>query len=104
MTNHVHHLVVPHEKDSLRWTFQMTHKRYAEYVNARKNWTGHLWQAKFFSIPVDESYFLGALRYIYRNTVEATGVFSGAGNYLFNSGIWKCVHMLVRALALHGAL
>lgn len=53
MTNHVHHLAVPHERDSLRWTFQMTHKRYAEYINARNKWTGHLWQAKFFSSPVD---------------------------------------------------
>jgi putative transposase len=71
MTNHVHHLVVPHEKDSLRWTFQVTHKRYSEYVNARHQWTGHLWQARFFSSPVDESYFWDALRYIYRNPVEA---------------------------------
>lgn len=71
MTNHVHHLVVPHEKDSLRWTFQMTHKRYAEYINTRSKWTGHLWQARFFSSPVDETYFWIALRYIYRNPVEA---------------------------------
>jgi len=71
MTNHVHHLVVPHEKDSLRWAFQMTHKRYAEYINSRHQWTGHLWQAKFFSSPVDDSYFWIALKYIYRNPVEA---------------------------------
>jgi putative transposase len=71
MTNHVHHLAIPYEKDSLRWTFQMTHKRYAEYINARQQWTGHLWQAKFFSSPVDETFFWVALRYIYRNPVEA---------------------------------
>lgn len=89
MTNHVHHLVVPHEKDSLRWTFQMTHKRYAEYINARNNWTGHLWQAKFFSSPVDESYFWVALRYIYRNPVEAKLVTHPA-DYAWSSASAHC--------------
>lgn len=71
MTNHVHHLVVPHTSESLRWTFQMTHKRYAEYLNAKNGWTGHVWQAKFYSSPVDEEYFWVALRYIYQNPVAA---------------------------------
>jgi hypothetical protein len=57
MTNHVHYVVVPHEEDSLRWTFQMIHERYAEYINAQNQWIGHLWQAKFFSSLVDEAYF-----------------------------------------------
>ncbi len=89
MTNHVHHLVVPHEKDSLRWTFQMTHKRYAEYINARHQWTGHLWQAKFFSSPVDETYFWIALRYIYRNPVEANLV-THAADYPWSSASAHC--------------
>ena len=89
MTNHVHHLVVPHEKDSLRWTFQMTHKRYAEYITARNTWTGHLWQAKFFSSPVDESYFWVALRYIYRNPVEA-GLVTHPADYPWSSASAHC--------------
>lgn len=71
MTNHVHHLIVPREKDSLRWTFQVTHRRYAEYVNTQYSWTGHLWQARFYSAPVDDTYFWVAVRYIHRNPVEA---------------------------------
>lgn len=89
MTNHVHHLVVPHEKDSLRLTFQMTHKRYAEYINARHQWTGHLWQAKFFSSPVDDSYFWIALRYIYRNPVEAQMV-KHSSEYSWSSASAHC--------------
>jgi putative transposase len=89
MTNHVHHLAVPHERDSLRWTFQMTHKRYAEFINARNQWTGHLWQAKFFSSPVDETYFWVALRYIYRNPVEAKLVKHPA-EYPWSSALAHC--------------
>lgn len=71
MTNHVHHLAVPLEKDSLRWTFQMTHKRYADHINARGGWSGHLWQQRFYSSPVDSDYIWITARYILRNPVEA---------------------------------
>lgn len=67
----------------------MTHKRYAEYINARNKWTGHLWQAKFFSSPVDDDYFWVALRYIYRNPVEASLVTHPA-DYAWSSASAHC--------------
>lgn len=84
MTNHVHHLAVPLERDSLRWTFQMTHKRYADHINARSGWTGHLWQQRFYSSPVDEEYTWVTIRYILRNPVEA-GLVTHPVDYMWSS-------------------
>ena len=89
MTNHVHHLALPREKDSLKWTFQMTHKRYAEYINAKSNCTGHLWQARYYSSPVDDRFFWVALRYILRNPVEA-GMTQHSVDYRWSSARALC--------------
>src|SRR5690606_35364377 len=75
--------------DSLRWTFQMTHKRYAEYVNSREGWSGHLWQERFYSSPVDEDYFWVALRYIERKPVEA-GMVRHPADYPWSSAASRC--------------
>ncbi len=88
-TNHVHHLLVPHEKDSLRYTLQITHKRYAEYINASRGWTGHLWQQRFYSSPVDERFFWITLRYIERNPVAAK-IVKHAAEYPWSSAQAHC--------------
>lgn len=89
MTNHVHHLLVPLRQDSLRWTLQMTHKRYAEYFNAVNGWSGHAWQEKFYSSPVDERFFWITLRYIERNPVAAHMV-QEAHQYRWSSAAFHC--------------
>jgi putative transposase len=89
MTNHVHHLMVPQKKDSLQWTLQMTHKRYAEYINAREGWTGHLWQSRFYSSPVDNDYFWVTVRYILQNPVKA-GMVRHARDYRWSNAGYLC--------------
>jgi putative transposase len=89
MTNHVHHLVVPYEKDSLQWTFQITHKRYADYINTREGWTGHFWQARFYSSPVDDEYFWVTLRYILQNALRA-GITQHPADYAWSSASSLC--------------
>jgi putative transposase len=89
MTNHVHHLVVPLEHDSLRWTFQLTHKCYAEYINARARWSGHLWQERFYSSPVDEDYFWVTIRYIEQNPVKAK-MAEHPADYRWSSAAARC--------------
>lgn len=56
MTNHVHFVVVPERADSLAVAFQRTHGRYAQYLNVRRNRTGHLWQNRFFSNLLGKSH------------------------------------------------
>ncbi len=71
MPNHVHAVVVPHEQSSLAQFFGKLHKKYAQITNARYEWTGHLWQNRFFSTVMDERHTLIALRYVERNPVRS---------------------------------
>ncbi|MDH5455047.1 MAG: transposase [Gammaproteobacteria bacterium] len=67
MPNHIHAIVVPHAENSLAAFFGPLHKLYAQHTNQRYEWTGHLWQARFFSVPMDESHTMSALRYVELN-------------------------------------
>ena len=89
MSNHVHHLLVPACVDSLRWMLQLTHKRYADRINERMGWKGHLWQERFYSCPVDNEYLLIAMKYIERNPVKARMV-EHAADYHWSSAAAHC--------------
>jgi len=71
MPNHVHLIAVPESEDGLRRGIGEAHRRYTRYVNARQGWTGHLWQGRFASFPMDERYLLATARYIALNPVRA---------------------------------
>ncbi|MCC6142872.1 MAG: transposase [Candidatus Hydrogenedentes bacterium] len=66
MTNHIHLIVVPPGEESLATAIRRTHGRYAQYLNARKLRTGHLWQDRFFSCPLEDKHLWAALRYVER--------------------------------------
>ncbi len=71
MSNHVHLIAVPRSADALAHTLKQTHGRYASYWNARQSLTGHVWQGRFYSCPLDESHLWAALRYVELNPVRA---------------------------------
>jgi putative transposase len=71
MPNHVHAIAVPQDEDGLRRTFGELHRRYTAHVNLRNGWTGHLWQARFGSVAMDERHLLAAIRYVSLNPVRA---------------------------------
>ena len=71
MPNHVHWMVIPQEEKSLARTFGEAHGRYAAYANAKITRSGHFWQNRFFSCPMDEVHLWPALRYVERNPVRA---------------------------------
>ena len=71
MTNHVHFVVVPEREDSLAVMFRRVHGRYAQYLNARRGRTGHLWQNRFFGCPVAGARETSLLRYVEWNPVRA---------------------------------
>ena len=56
MPNHVYMVVVPESEEGLRTAIGEAHRRYTRYVNFREGWRGHLWQGRFASFPMDESY------------------------------------------------
>lgn len=84
MTNHVHFVAVPREKDSLARAFAETHRVYTRWVNLRKNWRGYLWQGRFKSYPLDEYRQFVAVRYIELNPVRAN-IVASAGEYAWSS-------------------
>jgi putative transposase len=72
MPNHVHLIVVPARSEGLARAIGETHRRYTRRVNFRENWRGYLWQGRFSSFVMDESYLLAATRYVERNPVKAS--------------------------------
>ncbi len=74
MTNHVHWVVVPEWEDSLAVLFRRVNGRYAQYLNAGRRRTGHLWQNRYFSCPVAAEKEEIVLRYTEWNPVRAAMV------------------------------
>lgn len=71
MPNHVHLIAVPHREAALANALRSTHGRYAAYLNARHGSSGHVWQGRYYSCPMDENHLWTALRYAERNPVRA---------------------------------
>ena len=71
MPNHVHVIATPSDAAGLRRTFGDLHRRYTGHINARHRWTGHLWQARFGSVAMDEDHLAAAIRYVSLNPVRA---------------------------------
>jgi putative transposase len=71
MPNHVHLILTSSDEAGLASAIGRTHRRYAGFVNARAARTGHLFQERFSSAPMDEAHFLSALAYVSLNPVRA---------------------------------
>jgi putative transposase len=71
MTNHVHLVVTPQQENSLPDGLKRTNQLYAQYINRLHGRSGHLWQDRFYSCPLDEPHFWRAVAYIERNPVRA---------------------------------
>jgi putative transposase len=71
MPNHAHLIAVPEAEEGLRPAIGEAHRRYSAMINRRQKWTGHLWQGRFSSFPMDETYLLAAVKYIEMNPVRA---------------------------------
>lgn len=71
MPNHVHIVAVPGDETALTGALGETHRRYTLWVNRREGWTGHLWQGRYASYPMDDAHLLTASRYIEQNPVRA---------------------------------
>jgi putative transposase len=84
MSNHIHLVAVPEKEESLALCLQRVHGRYAQYLNARRQRCGHLWQNRFFSCPLDERHLWTALRYVELNPVRA-GMVGQAREYRWSS-------------------
>jgi len=89
MTNHVHLVVVPVREQSLGLALRDAHTVYAMYFNTRTKLTGHVWQGRFHSCPMDQSHLWAAVRYVERNPVRA-GLVKRAEQYPWSSAAPHC--------------
>jgi putative transposase len=89
MPNHVHLVAVPSTADGLHRMMKPVDMRYAQRINRMQDWTGHLWQGRFFSSPLDEPHTWAAVRYVERNPVRA-GLVRRAEEYRWSSALGHC--------------
>jgi putative transposase len=71
MSNHIHLILQPPDATSLAQTINRAHSQYAQWFNRRTNRSGHLWQSRFFSAPLEGPHVYNALRYVDLNPVRA---------------------------------
>lgn len=71
MDNHIH-MLIREGKDQINRVMKRIGISYVYYFNKKYNRTGHLFQDRFKSEPInDERYLMAAVRYIHNNPVEA---------------------------------
>ena len=84
MGNHIH-LLLKEGKDELDSVIKRIAGSYAYWYNWKYRRSGHLFQDRFKSEPVeDESYYLTVLRYIHQNPVKAN-LCKNVENYSYSS-------------------
>ena len=71
MPNHIHLVAVPGRQDALAKGVGRTNNAYSRYLNHIRGRSGHLWQNRFYSAPLDRGHVLRALRYVDLNPVRA---------------------------------
>jgi putative transposase len=71
MGNHVHLIATPSAEGSLARAVGRTHFLYTQYVNRLHGRSGHLWQNRFYSCPLDGPHLWSAMCYVERNPVRA---------------------------------
>jgi putative transposase len=89
MSNHVHLVVVPSKAQALAVALKQTHGRFASYWNAAHHSSGHVWQGRFYSCPLDADHLWIALRYAELNPVRA-GLVSKAELWPWSSAVAHC--------------
>lgn len=65
------------------------HMRFAQRINRARGWRGHVWQGRYFSSALDQTYLWAAIRYVERNPVRAKMIES-AEDYPWSSAGAHC--------------
>jgi REP element-mobilizing transposase RayT len=71
MSSHVLLIVIPGNEEGLALSLKHTHGRYASYWNVVHNLSGHGWEGRYYSCPLDRPHLWAALRYTELNPVGA---------------------------------
>jgi putative transposase len=72
MPNHIHLVVIPERIDSLAKAVGRAHYAYTFSCRTAYGNTGHLWQNRYYSTPLDPGHLVAALAYVDLNPVRAS--------------------------------
>ena len=89
MSNHIHLIAIPKKTDGLAEALKQTHGRYACYWNVTHGSSGHVWQGRYYSCPLDQSHLWEALRYTELNPVR-TRLVDQAEHWQWSSATSHC--------------
>jgi len=89
MPNHVHLVVIPRRAEGLAEALKRVHGRYASYWNVAQASSGHVWQGRFYSCPLEEGHWWRALRYTELNPVRG-GLAREAAEWAWSSAGAHC--------------
>jgi len=89
MTNHIHLVVTPPDEKSLSSAMRDCHSTFAIYFNRKYNFSGHLWQGRYYGCALDSTHFWEAIRYVESNPVRA-GLVERAEDYRWSSTRAHC--------------
>jgi putative transposase len=85
MTNHVHLLLTPQDREGVSRVMQSVGRRYVQHVNACRRRSGTLWEGRHKASLVEaERYLIACYRYIELNPVRA-GLVDKPGDYCWSS-------------------
>ena len=87
MINHVHFIAIPKREESLCKAFHTVHMRYAQYAHNKRGTSGHLWQGRFYSCPMNQRHMYRAIRYVEQNPVRSH-IVKKAWRYPWSSARW----------------
>ena len=71
MPNHVHLILCPRDMAGMGRALGAAHRRWANFINGRGRWRGHLFDGRFASVAMDEAHLISAVRYVSLNPVRA---------------------------------
>ena len=89
MSNHVHLVIGPRQVDGMATALKLTHGRYAGYWNAKHRSSGHVWQGRYYSCPLDRPHLWEALRYTELNPVRS-GLVAEPESWTWSSAAIHC--------------
>jgi len=98
MTNHLHAMMEPKERESLPYFMRYVCAKYAQYINRHYNRSGTLWEGRYRSGMVgNERYFLAVQRYIEMNPLRA-GMVRDLEEYPWSSHLYYAYGKINRLL------
>jgi putative transposase len=71
MTNHVHVVAIPETDASMANAFRHAHGRFSQYWNTEQRRSGHVWQNRYYSCPVEDAALDRVIAYVETNPVRA---------------------------------